>query len=88
MDDNRPHRPPRGRPPTPVTVREIYQRLRGALGPLDPPRRLDPLGDGQEVEHRVGRAAERHRHRDGVLERLTCEDLPRPDAQPRPTEPR
>jgi len=43
MDDNRPHRPPRGRPPTPVTVREIYQRLRGALGPLDPPRRLDPL---------------------------------------------
>src|SRR5438552_963098 len=43
MDDKRPHRPPRGRPPSPVTVREIYQRLRSALGPLDPPRRLDPL---------------------------------------------
>ena len=40
------------------------------------------VGDGEQMEHRVGRAAERHRHRDGVLERLTCEDLPRPDAQP------
>lgn len=28
---------------SPHTVREIYRRLRERLGPLDPPRRLDPL---------------------------------------------
>src|SRR6266511_4104215 len=43
MSDERPHRPRRGRQPSPATVREIYRRLRSALGPLDPPRRLDPL---------------------------------------------
>ena len=30
-------------PPSPATVREIYQRLKRRFGPLDPPRRLDPL---------------------------------------------
>jgi len=29
--------------PSPATVREMVRRLRDALGPLDPPRRLDPL---------------------------------------------
>jgi endonuclease-3 len=40
----------RRRPPTaglagaaPETVREVHRRLRRAYGPLDPPRRLDPL---------------------------------------------
>src|SRR5438876_1413529 len=30
-------------PPSPATVREIYRRLRRHFGPLDPPRRRDPL---------------------------------------------
>jgi endonuclease-3 len=30
-------------PPDPGTVREIHRRLRKEYGPLDPPRRLDPL---------------------------------------------
>ena len=30
-------------PPDPGTVREIHRRLRNEYGPLDPPRRLDPL---------------------------------------------
>jgi endonuclease-3 len=30
-------------PPSPETVRAIYDRLRRAHGPLDPPRRLNPL---------------------------------------------
>jgi endonuclease-3 len=38
-----PRRPRSGRPPTPATVREIYRRLARRLGPLDAPRRLDPL---------------------------------------------
>src|SRR5256885_2888638 len=43
MSEDRPPRPGRGRPPSPATVREIYRRLRDRFGPLDPPRRLDPL---------------------------------------------
>ena len=43
MSDDRPHRPRRGRQPSPATVREIYRRVRDRFGPLDPPRRLDPL---------------------------------------------
>jgi len=43
MSADRPRRPRPGRPPSPATVREIYGRLRDRLGPLDPPRRLDPL---------------------------------------------
>jgi endonuclease-3 len=39
----RPHRPRRGRPPSPATVRDIYRRLRKHLGPLEPPGRLEPL---------------------------------------------
>jgi endonuclease-3 len=38
--------PSRARPggrPSPATVREVLRRLRRRLGPLDPPRRLDPL---------------------------------------------
>ena len=44
---------------------------------------LDPrlVGDGEQVQHRVRRAAERHRDGDGVLERLLREDLAGPDAQ-------
>lgn len=38
-----PRRPQRGRAPSAETVREIYRRLKRALGPLDPPRRLDPI---------------------------------------------
>jgi endonuclease-3 len=34
---------PRGDAPDPGTVREIHRRLARAHGPLDPPRRLDPL---------------------------------------------
>jgi len=30
-------------PPDPATIREIHRRLKRAHGPLDPPRRLDPL---------------------------------------------
>jgi endonuclease-3 len=38
-----PRRPRPGRQPSPVTVREIFRRLKQRFGPLDPPRRLDPL---------------------------------------------
>lgn len=30
-------------PPNPETIREIYRRLKRRFGPLEPPRRLDPL---------------------------------------------
>ncbi|WP_157576533.1 hypothetical protein [Mycobacterium sp. GA-2829] len=33
--------------------------------------------DRQQVQHRIGRPAERHHHRDGVLERLLGEDVAR-----------
>lgn len=38
-----PRRPRRGRPPSPATIREIYKRLSRRFGPLDAPRRLDPM---------------------------------------------
>lgn len=38
-----PARPRRGSPPSPPTIREIYRRLSRRLGPLDAPRRLDPM---------------------------------------------
>ncbi|HXY71539.1 MAG TPA: endonuclease III [Actinomycetota bacterium] len=38
-----PHRPRRGTPPSPATVREIRRRLARAFGPLDPPRTWDPI---------------------------------------------
>ena len=37
--------------------------------------------DREQVQHRVGGAAERHRDRDRVLERLLGHDLARPDAR-------
>ena len=40
---DQPRRPRPGRAPSPVTVREIFRRLKQRFGPLDPPRRLDPL---------------------------------------------
>jgi endonuclease-3 len=40
---DRPRRPSAGRPPSPATIREIYRRLKRRFGPLEPPRRLDPL---------------------------------------------
>jgi endonuclease-3 len=40
---DRPRRPRAGRPPSPATIEEIYRRLEERLGPLDPPKRLDPL---------------------------------------------
>jgi endonuclease-3 len=42
MSDH-PRRPRPGRQPSQATVREIYGRLRDRFGPLDPPRRLEPL---------------------------------------------
>jgi endonuclease III len=41
--DDSPRRPRFGRPPSPATIREIHRRLGRAFGPLDAPRRLDPL---------------------------------------------
>ena len=41
----RPRRPRPGRPPSPATVREIYRRLRTHVGPLDVPRRLEPIDE-------------------------------------------
>jgi len=38
-----PHRPKRGTPPSPATVREIRRRLERAFGPLEPPRTWDPI---------------------------------------------
>jgi len=35
------------------------------------------VGDGEEVKHGVGRAADGHRNGDGVLERLARQDLTR-----------
>ena len=43
---------------------------------------LGLVGDGQQVQHGVGRAAERHHDGDGVLERLLGHDVAGPDAQP------
>lgn len=43
MGLDRPHRPHPGRQPSPATVREMFGRLRDRFGPLDPPRRIDPL---------------------------------------------
>src|SRR5690606_27258147 len=45
-------------------------------------RELDPclVGDGQQVQHRVGRPTEGHHHGDRVLERLLGHDLPGGDA--------
>jgi endonuclease-3 len=40
---DRPRRPRAGRAPSPATVLEIYRRLEERHGPLEPPRRLDPL---------------------------------------------
>ena len=37
--------------------------------------------DREQVQHRVGRAAERHRDRDRVLERLLRHDLARPEVE-------
>jgi hypothetical protein len=39
------------------------------------------MGDGQQVEHGVGGAAEGHDHGDGVFERLLGEDLAGPDTK-------
>jgi endonuclease-3 len=39
------HHPPAWRPPAPETIREAHKRLARRLGPLDAPRRLDPLED-------------------------------------------
>ncbi|MGH2557167.1 MAG: endonuclease III domain-containing protein [Actinomycetota bacterium] len=36
-------RPRAGTPPSPATIQEIFKRLARALGPLDAPRRLDPM---------------------------------------------
>ena len=38
-------RPRRERPPSPATVREMARRLAARFGPLDPPRRADPLDE-------------------------------------------
>jgi endonuclease-3 len=38
-----PRRPREGERPSPAAVREIVRRLRARFGPLEPPRRLDPL---------------------------------------------
>ncbi|HEY1329983.1 MAG TPA: endonuclease III [Actinomycetota bacterium] len=38
-----PRRPRAGRPPSPATIREIVRRLASRYGPLEPPRRWDPL---------------------------------------------
>jgi endonuclease-3 len=38
-----PRRPRAGRAPSPATVSEIFRRLSRRFGPLDTPRRLDPL---------------------------------------------
>jgi endonuclease-3 len=40
-----PRRAARASPPDPARVREIHRRLKRAHGPLDPPRRLDPLDE-------------------------------------------
>ena len=54
----------------------------------DPPEVVDGEVDvglvrhGQQVQHRVGRAAERHDDGDGVLERLLGHDLPGGDPAP------
>ena len=37
------------------------------------------VGDGEQVQHGVGRAAERHDDGDGVLERLLGHDVAGPD---------
>ena len=53
-------------------------RLKSASVELD----LGLVGDGQQVQHGVGRTAERHEHGDRVLEGLLGEDRARGDALP------
>ena len=48
-------------------------RLKSCEGQLD----LGLAGDREQVQHDVGRAAERHRDGDRVLERLLGEDVAR-----------
>src|SRR5438046_6127412 len=38
-----PRRPRAGRAPSPATIREIHTRLSRRFGPLEPPRRSDPM---------------------------------------------
>jgi endonuclease-3 len=38
-----PHRPRAGRAPSTATIRDIHRRLGRRFGPLDPPRRADPM---------------------------------------------
>jgi hypothetical protein len=40
------------------------------------------MGDGQEVQHGVGRAAGGHDHRDGVLDALARDDVARLESRP------
>ncbi len=40
-----PRRPRPGRAPSRATIKEIYLRLSRRFGPLDPPRRLDPIDE-------------------------------------------
>ncbi len=61
-------------------VRQVRHLLADAGEVLQ--RQLDVglVGDRQQMQHRIGRAAERHHHRDRVLERLLGEDVAGGDA--------
>ncbi len=79
-----------GTPPTRVHVHHVVLAVRLGVGDVRHAGRhpvevvegeLDPrlVGDGEEVQHGVGRAAERHHHGDGVLEGLLGHDVAGPD---------
>src|SRR5436309_3232382 len=72
-----PRRPSRGHRPTPATLREIHRRLRRHFGPLEPPRRWDPMEElvltilsQNTSDVNSGRAYEALRERYPTWERL------------------
>ena len=63
-----------------VRSRQHRRLLADAFEVVDGPLDFRRMGDGQEVQHRVGRAAEGHHHGDGVLEGGLGHDLASSDA--------
>ena len=67
--------------PVGLHVSHVRYRLADAVEVFQRQLDLGLVGDGQQVEHRVGRTSQRHHHGDGVFERLLGHDLAGPDAR-------
>src|SRR5690606_32191153 len=58
-----------------LDVRQVWYPVGDPVEVVEAQRYLCLVCDRQQVEYRVGRPAERHHHRDRVLERLPGEDV-------------